>query len=342
MTAACWPTRCGGRCRTATGSTTARASPTRRRFTTPRNGRALAELGLFYAFADEDAGGMGGSGFDIAVVFEELGRVLCPEPVLPALMAIPRLRGHGGACRRRYCQGPSGTPWPSAKPTRHMTSKGSPRGPRNPGTAGRCRGRKTVVYGAGAADRLLVLAVAEDGAGLFDVAASDAGNRRLWHDRRRPGGGRSRWMARPRDTAGGRPAGHARLGGSGALGRGARGDGCNLRDADRVSRHAQAVRPAHRCLPGASAPCRRPVDRDRAGAVHHHRRRRRDGRAGPVAPREPGQASGGPHRKGRGGGSDPDAWRHRDDVGVSGQPLRQAAGHDRPPSSEIPTTISSG
>jgi alkylation response protein AidB-like acyl-CoA dehydrogenase len=51
-------------------------------------------LGVLYAFADEDAGGMGGSGFDIAVVFEELGRALCPEPLLPALMAI-RAGVHG-------------------------------------------------------------------------------------------------------------------------------------------------------------------------------------------------------------------------------------------------------
>jgi len=49
-------------------------------FHDPAQWAALAELGLFYAFADEDAGGMGGSGFDIAVVFEELGRVLCPAP----------------------------------------------------------------------------------------------------------------------------------------------------------------------------------------------------------------------------------------------------------------------
>jgi hypothetical protein len=38
----------------------------------------------------------------------------------------------------------------------------------------RLSGRKTVVYGAGTADRLLILAAAPDGPGLFDIAASDA------------------------------------------------------------------------------------------------------------------------------------------------------------------------
>jgi alkylation response protein AidB-like acyl-CoA dehydrogenase len=77
-----------------------------RRFTTRPGWTALTELGLLYAFADEDAGGMGGSGFDVAVVFEELGRALCPEPVLPALMAIRagdlhRRRAVGGHPLRR-------------------------------------------------------------------------------------------------------------------------------------------------------------------------------------------------------------------------------------------------
>ena len=56
----------------------------------------LTELGALFALASEDAGGMGGEGFDISVVFEELGRVICPEPVLGALMAS-RLMAAAGA-----------------------------------------------------------------------------------------------------------------------------------------------------------------------------------------------------------------------------------------------------
>jgi alkylation response protein AidB-like acyl-CoA dehydrogenase len=91
MIAACWPTRSGGRYRTGTGSKIGRESAYSAPFHDPAGWVALTELGLLYAFADEDAGGMGGSGFDIAVVFEELGRALCPEPLLPALMAIRAL-----------------------------------------------------------------------------------------------------------------------------------------------------------------------------------------------------------------------------------------------------------
>ncbi len=48
---------------------------------------ALAELGIIGALFDEEAGGFGGSGFDISVVFEALGRALVVEPFLGTLMA---------------------------------------------------------------------------------------------------------------------------------------------------------------------------------------------------------------------------------------------------------------
>jgi hypothetical protein len=47
----------------------------------------LVELCALAALFTEDQGGMGGAGFDIAVVFESLGRGLVVEPVLGALMA---------------------------------------------------------------------------------------------------------------------------------------------------------------------------------------------------------------------------------------------------------------
>ncbi|KKK86163.1 hypothetical protein LCGC14_2766000, partial [marine sediment metagenome] len=47
----------------------------------------LTELGVLYALVPEDRGGFGGTGFDIATVFEQLGRALTPEPVLGALLA---------------------------------------------------------------------------------------------------------------------------------------------------------------------------------------------------------------------------------------------------------------
>lgn len=50
---------------------------------------ALAELGVLAALFSEDQGGFGGAGFDISVVFEELGRAGVIEPVLPAVLAGP-------------------------------------------------------------------------------------------------------------------------------------------------------------------------------------------------------------------------------------------------------------
>lgn len=49
--------------------------------------RQLAELGTIGALFTEAQGGYGGAGFDIAMVFEELGRKLVVEPLLPALLA---------------------------------------------------------------------------------------------------------------------------------------------------------------------------------------------------------------------------------------------------------------
>ncbi len=47
----------------------------------------LAELGVLGALFEEADGGLGGAGFDIAVVFEELGRAGVVEPVMETLLA---------------------------------------------------------------------------------------------------------------------------------------------------------------------------------------------------------------------------------------------------------------
>ena len=47
----------------------------------------LAELGVIGALFSEADGGFGGEGFDIAVVFESLGRGLVVEPLLCAVLA---------------------------------------------------------------------------------------------------------------------------------------------------------------------------------------------------------------------------------------------------------------
>jgi alkylation response protein AidB-like acyl-CoA dehydrogenase len=57
---------------------------------------ALAELGIVGALFDERVGGFGGTGFDIAAVFERLGHALVVEPFLGTLMAGRALAKAGG------------------------------------------------------------------------------------------------------------------------------------------------------------------------------------------------------------------------------------------------------
>lgn len=47
----------------------------------------LAALGILGAVFTEEQGGLGGTGFDLSVVFEELGRAGTVEPILPAVLA---------------------------------------------------------------------------------------------------------------------------------------------------------------------------------------------------------------------------------------------------------------
>src|SRR2546428_2702239 len=53
----------------------------------PEQWQQFAELGVIGALFSEADGGFGGAGFDIAVVFEALGRGLVVEPLLGAVMA---------------------------------------------------------------------------------------------------------------------------------------------------------------------------------------------------------------------------------------------------------------
>lgn len=57
----------------------------------PDQWSAMAELGIFGAFFGEEQGGFGGSGFDVAAVFEELGRALVVEPLLDNVVIPGRI-----------------------------------------------------------------------------------------------------------------------------------------------------------------------------------------------------------------------------------------------------------
>ncbi|WP_062613196.1 acyl-CoA dehydrogenase family protein, partial [Caballeronia calidae] len=62
--------------------------------------RRFCELGIIGAFFDESSGGFGGDGFDVAVVFEALGRGLVVEPFLDALI-VGRALAQAGNERQR-------------------------------------------------------------------------------------------------------------------------------------------------------------------------------------------------------------------------------------------------
>jgi len=65
----------------------------------PAHWAELAELGVLGGLVPEAAGGFGGSGFDIAAIFEQLGRAMAVEPFLGTLLATRTLaivEGHDG------------------------------------------------------------------------------------------------------------------------------------------------------------------------------------------------------------------------------------------------------
>ncbi len=66
----------------------------------------LAELGVIGALFSEDTGGFGGAGFDIAVVFEELGRAGVVEPLLDsAILAGGVLAKAGNSAQQQHLEG---------------------------------------------------------------------------------------------------------------------------------------------------------------------------------------------------------------------------------------------
>lgn len=66
----------------------------------PEVWRQLAEIGAIGALFTEEDGGFGGAGFDIAVVFESLGRGLVVEPFLGSLV-VGRAIAHAGTSTQK-------------------------------------------------------------------------------------------------------------------------------------------------------------------------------------------------------------------------------------------------
>ncbi len=142
----------------------------------------LAELGVIGALFPEDEGGFGGQGFDISVVFEELGRAGVVEPFLETGVLGGRLIAAlgddgqkvlideiiGGAVQLAFAHG---EPTSRYDLSRVETSVAD----------GKITGRKAVVMNAEAADHLIVSARESgaagdpDGISLFLVARDAPG-----------------------------------------------------------------------------------------------------------------------------------------------------------------------
>lgn len=135
--------------------------------------REMAELGILAAFAPEEAGGFGGTGFDVSVVFEALGGALCPEPMLAALMASRLMTGLGADQEslldgtRKYAVAVGEIECPYGLD--HLETTATVRGDGHV-----LSGRKSAVYGGQVAETLLVAAMLDGTLALFEVAAADA------------------------------------------------------------------------------------------------------------------------------------------------------------------------
>ncbi|MCR8724089.1 acyl-CoA dehydrogenase family protein [Frigidibacter sp. ROC022] len=142
-------------------------------FHDPAQWQALADLGVIGALVPEAAGGFGGAGFDISVVFEELGRGLCPEPFLGALLAA-RLMLAAGEDVSELMAGTTHYALASAEIDAPYAADLIATEARAEGGGWRLTGRKSAVYGGQVAARFLVTAKAEGRLALFEVPAAAA------------------------------------------------------------------------------------------------------------------------------------------------------------------------
>ncbi|MCW1934733.1 acyl-CoA dehydrogenase family protein [Pararhodobacter zhoushanensis] len=148
------------------------ADSLRRTLTRGADWAALADLGVLGALFTEDEGGFGGNGFDIAVVFEELGRAGANAPVIEAGLAGGLLADCGqaerveavisGALKPALAYAEPGLRYDTGPITTSMDG-------------GTISGRKSFVTNAEGCDLLLVTALDEAKPCLFAVDPADPG-----------------------------------------------------------------------------------------------------------------------------------------------------------------------
>ncbi|WP_374315975.1 acyl-CoA dehydrogenase family protein [Aquabacterium sp.] len=152
----------------------------------PTHWQTLAELGTLAALFDETHGGYGGTGFDLAVVFEALGRGLVIEPVLHSAVLAGSALAHAGnadqlALLGRIMDGSLIATLSHEEPTSHYALQRVGTQARREGDHYVIDGHKAVVGHADQAGLLIVSARTDgalddaDGLSLFLVEAGTPG-----------------------------------------------------------------------------------------------------------------------------------------------------------------------
>ncbi len=142
----------------------------------------FAELGMIGALFKEEAGGFGGHGPDLMVVFEALGRHLVVEPFLPTLLAGTALAGAGSQENliEHVIAGEAMIALAHGEPASRYELSHVETQAEKTGGAYAITGNKAVVLGGASATHLVVSARtsgdadAEDGISLFLIEKSDA------------------------------------------------------------------------------------------------------------------------------------------------------------------------
>ncbi|MGH1460186.1 MAG: acyl-CoA dehydrogenase family protein [Paracoccaceae bacterium] len=146
----------------------------------------LAEMGVIGALFDEEIGGFAGSGFDIAVVFEELGRVGAVDPLIDtAILGGGLIAALGNEAQKQIIEavidGSIQLAFAHGEPSsRYDLSRIEATATRH-GDEFVLNGRKAVVINAPAANHIVVSArtsgdaADRDGISLFLVSASNPG-----------------------------------------------------------------------------------------------------------------------------------------------------------------------
>jgi len=141
----------------------------------------LAEMGLLGLPFAEDHGGMGAGPIEVAIVAEEIGRVLAPEPFVEVVVLAGGLVSAVGTDEQKseilggIAEGSTVAAFAHAEPGTRWSSSASGVGATRSGDAWTLDGVKEPVPNGDRADVLVVSAAVDGGTGLFLVAGDAPG-----------------------------------------------------------------------------------------------------------------------------------------------------------------------